>query len=102
MCLPNYVDSPSSFLDHTNFTKQATPVTERALAILHTRILFLNGPALDTSMDVRSKSRVSTFSPVVDFLKTECVRRVKARSKIHERFGFLLDRNLEYLGNDLI
>ena len=60
-----------------------------------TQIRFFDGPALDNAMDVRSTFRVSTFLPIVDSLKTELERRGKAYTEIHERFGFLVDRNLQ-------
>jgi len=46
-------------------------------------------------MDARSTFRVSTFLPVVDSLKTGLERRGEAYAEMHERFGFLVDRNLQ-------
>ena len=53
-------------------------------------------------MDSRTKFRVSTFLPVVDSLKTELERRGQAYTEIHERFGFLIDRNLKDLSQEFI
>jgi hypothetical protein len=74
--------------------------TNRRVRKRSTRITLFDGPAVETAMDSRTTFRVSTFLPVVDSLKTELERRGQAYTEIHERFGFLIDRNLKDLSHE--
>jgi len=95
-----YESNARSRLPDSNCSDANRRVRKRSI-----QIRFFDGPSLDAVMDARSIFRVSTFLPIADSLKTELDRRGKAYTEIHERFGFLVDRNLQKdltLSNELI
>ena len=97
--LKSYIDDiREQFTEYESKAKSKLPDsdysdTNRRTRKRSTRISFFDSPAVETAMDSRATFKVSTFLPIVDSLKTELERRGKAYTEIHERFGFLVDRN---------